>query len=76
MNIPPVIPNPYMRMYRSSDNGTFGGVCAGLAHRYGLPEVGLRVAFVFVTLFLLLGAIAYVALWLSLPALPTRSLMR
>lgn len=73
MNVPPVIPNPYNRMYRSSDAGAFGGVCAGLAHRYGLPEAGLRVAFIFVSLFFLAGAIIYVALWLALPKLPTSS---
>jgi phage shock protein PspC (stress-responsive transcriptional regulator) len=45
-----------------------GGVCAGLAARWGLPVSRLRGVFVLAALFAGLGAIVYAACWLILPA--------
>jgi phage shock protein PspC (stress-responsive transcriptional regulator) len=45
-----------------------GGVCAGLAARWGLPVSRLRGAFVLAALFAGLGVLVYAACWLILPA--------
>src|SRR4051812_28933920 len=45
-----------------------GGVCAGLARRWGIAPGGVRVAFVLGTLLIGLGVLAYIAAWLILPA--------
>src|SRR5689334_15836773 len=44
-----------------------GGVCAGLAERWGVPVARVRLGFVFASLFLGLGVLVYVAAWLILP---------
>src|SRR5215218_5677483 len=45
-----------------------GGVCAGLARRWDIAPGGVRVAFLLGTLLFGLGALAYLAAWLILPA--------
>ena len=45
-----------------------GGVCAGLAVRWGVPVGRLRGAFVLAALFAGLGILVYAACWLILPA--------
>jgi len=55
-------------MYRSSDDKVWGGVCAGLAHKFGFNKVGLRiVAIACVVIALPITAVAYGVLWLILP---------
>jgi phage shock protein PspC (stress-responsive transcriptional regulator) len=44
-----------------------GGVCAGLAARWGVPVARVRLGFAFAGLALGLGVLAYVAAWLILP---------
>lgn len=55
------------RLYRTQD-AYLGGVCAGIAHRFDLDTIIVRImAIVLVVATLGLGAIAYVVLWIILP---------
>ena len=59
-------------LYRSSDDRVIAGVCAGLAHRFGLSRTGLRWTVALVTLFLTgFPLIVYVVLWAILKPRPT-----
>jgi phage shock protein PspC (stress-responsive transcriptional regulator) len=59
-------------LYRSSDQVLVGGVCAGLAHRSGIPVWVMRVLVVALSLFLWWATIPlYVAACLTLPRRPT-----
>ncbi len=62
-------------VYRSSDDRVLGGICGGLADKWGMNATALRII-VFVVSFFLgawLGAIIiYIVLWLVLPERPTR----
>jgi phage shock protein PspC (stress-responsive transcriptional regulator) len=53
---------------RDTRNKVFGGVCAGIARRYGLSTTGLRWAFVLSCILPGPQFIAYVLLWLLIPA--------
>ena len=63
-------------MYRSLDEPFLGGIFAGLAHKWGLNRVGLRIAAVLVALFSNVFSVFIVAvyfiLWMVLPARNTR----
>jgi len=65
-------PLPYQGSYRSSDEGIFGGVCAGIAHKLNMSRVGLRVAFVILGFLWFIGLVAYVVCWIVFKPLPTR----
>jgi phage shock protein PspC (stress-responsive transcriptional regulator) len=72
---PPPLPGPeedprYEWLYRSSDQRILLGVCAGLAHKLGLPVIGVRIL-VFLSLYLLVGWTYF--LGAALPAVPTKS---
>jgi phage shock protein PspC (stress-responsive transcriptional regulator) len=56
------------RLTRDTRNAVLGGVCAGIARRYGLSRTGLRVAFVVSCVLPGPQFIAYLLLWLLLPA--------
>jgi phage shock protein PspC (stress-responsive transcriptional regulator) len=60
------LPAPPLR--RDTRNKMIAGVCAGLARRYGLPLTGLRVAFVISCVLPGPQFIAYLLLWLLIPA--------
>lgn len=61
-------PGPtYRRASRPADRRIAGGVAAGLADHFGVPVVGVRVAFVVATWFNGVGVIAYLLLWRFLP---------
>ena len=60
-------PAPYP-LRRDSRNRVIGGVCAGLARRYGLSTNGLRLAFVISCVLPGPQFIAYLLLWVLLPA--------
>ncbi len=47
-----------------------GGVCAGLAKRYGLNKGGIQACFLFGSLLYGVTAILYLALWAILPKEP------
>jgi phage shock protein PspC (stress-responsive transcriptional regulator) len=71
---PPVIlqtHNPYSAFYRSSDQKTIGGVCAGLAHKWGVNNGGVQIGFVLLSIFFLLGPLAYIICWAAFKPLPT-----
>ena len=53
--------------YRSSDNKSLGGVCGGLAHKWGSNPVLLRI----IALFVPVGIPIYIVMWLSLAERPT-----
>lgn len=60
----------YAQLYRSSDQRILLGVCAGLAHKLGLPIIGVRIV-VFLSLYVLVGWAYF--LGAALPSLPTKS---
>jgi len=66
------IPEEYQGFYRSSDEKTFGGVCAGLAHKWNMNRSALKVIFVILGFFYLAGVLAYIILWIGLKQLPTK----
>ncbi|TFV82732.1 PspC domain-containing protein [Blastococcus sp. CT_GayMR20] len=60
-------PAPY-RLRRDSRNKVIAGVCAGIARRYGLSTSGLRLAFVLSCVLPGPQFIAYILLWVLIPA--------
>lgn len=58
------------RWHRSHPEARLAGVCAALAHALAVPLAGVRLAFVVLTFFHLLGVLVYGALWLLIPAKP------
>jgi phage shock protein PspC (stress-responsive transcriptional regulator) len=53
---------------RDTRNKMIGGVCAGIARRYGLSLTALRVAFVLSCVLPGPQFIAYLLLWVIIPA--------
>jgi signal transduction histidine kinase len=53
-----------------AEGAVLGGVCTGLARHLGWPVMVIRIGFVGLVMFQLLGVLAYGALWLLLPAEP------
>ena len=58
------------RATRVAEGAVLGGVCTGLARHLGWPVMVIRIGFVGLLLVQFLGAIAYGALWLLMPAEP------
>jgi len=58
------------RWHRSHPEGRLAGVCAAVAHVLAVPVAVVRLAFVVLTFFHLLGPMVYGALWLVIPARP------
>jgi phage shock protein PspC (stress-responsive transcriptional regulator) len=56
------------RLRRDTRNAVFGGVCAGIARRYGLSRNGLRLAFVLSCALPGPQILAYLLLWVLIPA--------
>jgi phage shock protein PspC (stress-responsive transcriptional regulator) len=61
------------KLYRDADNGIIAGVCSGLAAFFGVNVLWLRIGFVVLSLFNLVGVIIYGILWLVLPEAKTAS---
>lgn len=68
------------RLYRDIDERVLGGVCSGLGAFFGIDKVILRLVFIALLLGLLFGndeglfliiALAYVCLWIAMPAART-----
>jgi phage shock protein PspC (stress-responsive transcriptional regulator) len=53
---------------RDTRHRVLGGVCAGLARRYGLSTTGLRLAFVLSCILPGPQILAYLLLWVLIPA--------
>ncbi|WP_369139478.1 PspC domain-containing protein [Modestobacter versicolor] len=56
------------RLTRDTRHRVIAGVCSGLARRWGLSRTGLRVAFVVSCVLPGPQFIAYVVLWVVMPA--------
>jgi phage shock protein C len=61
---------PVREWTRAREGAMVGGVCRGLATRFGLPVATIRLAFVLGTLFAFWGVVIYLALWVVLPREP------
>jgi phage shock protein PspC (stress-responsive transcriptional regulator) len=59
---------PAPRLMRDSRHKVIAGVCAGIARRYGLSRSGLRLAFVISCVLPGPQFIAYLLLWVLIPA--------
>jgi phage shock protein PspC (stress-responsive transcriptional regulator) len=53
---------------RDTRNRVLGGVCSGIARRYGLSVTGLRLAFVISCILPGPQILAYLLLWVLIPA--------
>jgi phage shock protein PspC (stress-responsive transcriptional regulator) len=53
---------------RDVQNKMLGGVCAGIGRRYGIPVGGLRLAFVLSCILPGPQILAYLVLWIVIPA--------
>lgn len=62
--------SPVPRLSRDTRHAVLGGVCAGIARRYGLSTNGLRIAFVVSCVLPGPQFLAYVLLWALMPADP------
>ncbi|TFV53347.1 PspC domain-containing protein [Blastococcus sp. TF02A-35] len=56
------------RLRRDTRNKVLGGVCSGLARQFGLSPGGLRLAFVISCVLPGPQIVAYLLLWLLIPA--------
>ena len=65
-------PLEYQGFYRSSDEKTLGGVCGGLAHKWGMSRSALQFVFLILGLLYLLGFVVYVVFWIAFKAVPTK----
>ena len=61
------VPAP-TRLRRDSRNKVIAGVCSGIARRYGLSRGGLRLAFVLSCVLPGPRFVAYLLLWILIPA--------
>jgi phage shock protein PspC (stress-responsive transcriptional regulator) len=61
---------PATRLTRDTRHAVIGGVCAGIARRYGLSTTMLRVAFVISCVLPGPQFLVYLLLWVILPADP------
>jgi phage shock protein PspC (stress-responsive transcriptional regulator) len=61
---------PVREWTRAREGLLLGGVCRGLATRWGLPVAALRLAFILGTLFAFWGVVVYIALWVVMPREP------
>ena len=62
------VPAPYPRLRRDTRHKVVAGVCAGIARRYGLSRNGLRLAFLVSCVLPGPQFIAYLLLWILIPA--------
>ena len=53
---------------RPQEGRRLGGVCRGLADRFGIPVAALRLLFIGSIFLGGWGALAYIALWIAMPA--------
>jgi phage shock protein PspC (stress-responsive transcriptional regulator) len=58
------------RLYRSRNDRTVAGVCAGIAEYFGWDPTLVRVAWVVLTLLGGSGILLYLIMWLVMPEAP------
>ena len=61
-------PPARLPLRRDTRNKVIAGVCAGIARRYGISRTGLRLAFVISCVLPGPQFIAYLLLWVLIPA--------
>ncbi len=59
------------KLYRDKENGTIGGVLAGLGHYFGIETVWLRLAGLILLLCFGTGVLLYFILWIAIPEAKT-----
>lgn len=59
------------KLYRDTEKGMLGGVCAGLGHYFGIDAVWLRIIFVVLLLGYGIGLLPYIVLWIVMPSAKT-----
>lgn len=59
------------RLYRDIDNRTIGGVASGLANYFNIDPVWIKVGFIVAFLVWGTGILAYIILWMAVPAAVT-----
>jgi phage shock protein PspC (stress-responsive transcriptional regulator) len=59
------------KLYRDTDNAMIGGVLAGLGHYFGIDKVWLRILLLIMLLAWGTGFLAYIILWIVMPAATT-----
>jgi phage shock protein PspC (stress-responsive transcriptional regulator) len=58
------------RWHRDHPEARLAGVCAAVANALAVPVAAVRLAFIVLTFFHLLGPLLYVGLWLIIPPRP------
>ncbi len=58
------------RWFRSQPDARLGGVAAAVSRALAMPVTGVRIAFVVLSFYHLLGPLLYGALWLVIPKRP------
>lgn len=61
------------KLYRDKDKASIGGVCSGLGHYFGVDSVVIKVLFLILFFGFGTGFIAYIVLWIAMPAAVTTS---
>jgi len=61
------------KLYRDEENAAIGGVLAGLGHYFGIDKAWLRVFLLIMAFAWGTGFVAYIILWIAMPAAKTTS---
>lgn len=59
------------KLYRDTEKGMLGGVCTGLGHYIGIDAVWIRIFFLILAFGFGTGFLAYIILWIAIPAAVT-----
>jgi phage shock protein PspC (stress-responsive transcriptional regulator) len=65
-------PLEYQGFYRSSDEKTLGGVCGGLAHKWGMNRSVVQLIFLILGILYFIGLLVYIVFWIAFKAVPTK----
>jgi len=57
-----------MEIKRDKENALIGGVCAGLANHFEMDVTIMRLLFLASTVFLGVGPVIYILLWIFMPS--------
>lgn len=57
------------KLYRSKQDRVIAGVCGGLAEKFGLPAILIRIGFVVLSQ---IGFPAYILMWIFIPSNPAQ----
>ncbi len=61
----------HRRLYRDINNNIIGGVCSGIASYFNIDSVWIRLAFIILLFFDGIGFLAYLVMWIAMPAART-----